>query len=584
MTLSWTSTGASYEVYRAAAGDPSFTPLAAVTNGSGRYTDSTAAANTSYTYAVVQTGGSSNGCGSEVTVTTGGSGGGNTIHSTIWTPSVIPVGTGSDAVAQLELGMRFTSSLTGYVAGIQFYHISADTSTIANVGHLWDATSQTLLGSATFPINSAVGWQEADFSQPVSIVAGHVYVVSYSDTSGHFAASFNYFAGGGQASAYPLQASTTGNGVFATSNSVTTNYPFPNQVNTAGGDGGDNYWVQPVFAAPTHSVIWGPSATPAGTASDTNTTQGVELGLQFTSDVSGYVTGIQFYHVSQDTGATVGHLWDNNGALMEPVTFATNSAVGWQEADFSQPKWITAGHVYTVSYSDAADRFGATGSYNFASGGQAAPLHSLTTGNGVFAETINTFPTKVNGVGDNYWVQPVFSTPVYSTIWTPSATPAGVGSDTNPTPAVLELGLQFTSSLSGSVTGVQFYHVSLDTGATVGHLWDATTQTLLNSATFASNSAVGWQEADFSQPVPIVAGHVYVVSYSDTVGYFAASGNYFASGGPASAYPLQGLTTGNGVFATSNNPNIYPFPNQVNTAVGDGGDNYWVQPVFSPNS
>jgi hypothetical protein len=72
----------------------------------------------------------------------------------------------------------------------------------------------------------------------------------------------------------------------------------------------------------------------------------------------------------------------------------------------------------------------------------------------------------------------------------------------------------------------------------------------LAQATFASESATGWQQVSFATPVAIQANTTYVVSYSAPVGRYAYDEGFFAS-----AYttgPLRALSSteasGNGVY------------------------------------
>ena len=58
--------------------------------------------------------------------------------------------------------------------------------------------------------------------------------------------------------------------------------------------------------------------------------------------------------------------------------------------------------------------------------------------------------------------------------------------------------------------GVRFYKYSDNTGTHIGSLW-CSAGTLLATGTFSDESASGWQELDFSSPVPITAGTTYVV-------------------------------------------------------------------------
>ena len=56
------------------------------------------------------------------------------------------------------------------------------------LGHLWDA-SGNLLATATFTGETASGWQEVDFTNPVAITANTTYVASYFAPAGGYAAT-----------------------------------------------------------------------------------------------------------------------------------------------------------------------------------------------------------------------------------------------------------------------------------------------------------------------------------------------------------------------------------------------------------
>ena len=91
----------------------------------------------------------------------------------------------------------------------------------------------------------------------------------------------------------------------------------------------------------------------------------------------------------------------------------------------------------------------------------------------------------------------------------------------------LEVGVKFTSSVAGSITGIEFYRAAGDNGPDIAQLWSST-GTLLASGTFSNTSASGWQTVTFSSPVAITAGTTYVASYHST-GAYAATTNYFAT-------------------------------------------------------
>jgi hypothetical protein len=158
------------------------------------------------------------------------------------------------------------------------------------------------------------------------------------------------------------------------------------------------------------------------------------------------------------------------------------------------------------------------------------------------------------------------------TIWRGSATPALlVDSDTNP----VELGVKFRADHDGYITGIRFYKTPANTGTHVGHLWTSTGR-LLASVTFSGETSSGWQQANFSRPVPISADTTYVASYHTTVGRYSADVGYFSSGSVRNG-PLRALSNwagGNGVYRYGRSGG---FPNQTYQS-----SNYWVDVVFMP--
>jgi hypothetical protein len=130
--------------------------------------------------------------------------------------------------------MRFTADRSGQITGVRFYKSSSNTGN--HVGSLWSSSGQ-LLAQATFTGETAGGWQQVQFSSPVTIDANTVYVVSY-HSSGVYSYDDNYFnlsVANPPLSALPA---SSGNGVYATSPVIT----FPSNSGN-----GRNYWVDVVF-------------------------------------------------------------------------------------------------------------------------------------------------------------------------------------------------------------------------------------------------------------------------------------------------------------------------------------------------
>ena len=159
--------------------------------------------------------------------------------------------------------------------------------------------------------------------------------------------------------------------------------------------------------------IWPSTAQPQ--VASANDPGPVNLGVKFTADVNGWITGIRFYKGAGNTGTHIGSLWTASGTLLGQVTFTNEPASGWQEADFSSPIAVTAGTTYVASY------FAPNGGYSddaaaFASSGvDNPPLHALSSpaagGNGVYGYASSpAFPaTSFNAT--NYWVDVVFTEP-----------------------------------------------------------------------------------------------------------------------------------------------------------------------------
>ena len=506
-----------------------------------------------------------------LSITIAGSAPPPTCPCTIWPSTATPGTSDTNQSKPVELGVKFTSSSSGFITGVRFYKGVNNTGT--HVGNLWSSTG-TLLASATFTGESASGWQQVNFSSPVAITANTVYVASYFSPTGDFAVDRNYF--NVATTNPPLQALQNG----ASGPNAVYNYgsssAFPTTSFSA-----SNYWVDVVFNGSGGSggsgalTIWPSTATPG--TSDTNQTNPVELGVKFTSSSSGFITGLRFYKGVNNTGTHVGNLWSSTGTLLANATFTGESAAGWQQVNFSPPVAITANTVYVASYFSPTGDFAVDRNY-FNVAATNPPLQALQNGasgpNGVYNYGgSSAFPTT-SFSASNYWVDVVFNSSGGSgalTIWPSTATPGTP--DTNQTNPV-ELGVKFTSSSSGFITGIRFYKGVKNTGTHVGNLWSST-GTLLASAAFTGESASGWQQVNFSPPVAITANTVYVASYFSPTGDFAVDRNYFnvATTNP----PLQALQNGasgpNGVY---NYGSSSAFPTTSFSA-----SNYWVDVVFS---
>ena len=671
-----------------------------------------------------------------------------------------------------NLGVKFTPTNNGTITGIRFYKLPDNIS--AHTGTLWSSTG-TQLATGTFSNESTEGWEQLNFSSPVSVTAGTTYIASYSIAGNHYSYTPNGLSspvvngpletvanggvyGYGAAGTFPSNSSssnywvdvafTTPSGTFAPT--VTSSTPgsgssgnpvtvtptatfsqavVPSSVtftlkdshgNTAAGSvsfdstgtiatfkpsspltqnttytatvsgaqtssgatmSGSVSWSFTTAGAQCPCSIFSSSSQPA-VASSGDTSSG-NLGVQFTPSVSGWISGIRFYKGSGNNGSHIGELWTSGGSLLGQVTFTSESASGWQEADFSSPIAVTAGTTYVASYFDP------DGDYSYTSGGFASavtngPLtapasSSVTPGNGVYNYSGSaSFPNSTYNAA-NYWVDVVFTMPPGAFGPTVTSSTPGSGSSGNPDtvtptatfsqavvpssvsftvkdsggntaagsvsldgtdtiatfkpssalapdttytatvsgaqtsgggtmsgsyswsfttagaqcpcsifssssqPAVASsgdtssgnLGVQFTPSANGWISGIRFYKGSGNNGTHIGELWTAS-GTLLGQVTFTSESASGWQEADFSTPIAVTASTTYIASYFDPDGdysYTAAGLSSAVTNGPLTAPASASVSPGNGLYSYSGSAS---FPNSTYN-----GNNYWVDVVFT---
>jgi len=163
-----------------------------------------------------------------------------------------------------------------------------------------------------------------------------------------------------------------------------------------------------------------------------------------------------------------------------------------------------------------------------------------------------------------------------ASLWPASTTPAvPAAADA----AGVELGVHFQPVVDGSVTGVRFYKGAGNNGTHIGSLWTSS-GTLLKSGTFTSETASGWQQLTFADPVPVQAGTSYVVGYYAPEGHYAYTSGYF-SGHSVSTSDLTAPADGTGGVPNGTyqygSAGVFPSSSYEST-------NYWVDVSFQPGS
>jgi N,N-dimethylformamidase beta subunit-like protein/uncharacterized protein DUF4082/Big-like domain-containing protein len=453
----------------------------------------------------------------------------------------------------------------------------------------------------------------------------------------------------------------------------TSGYPSPNYTGPASfsytisnGNGGTSTALVSITVSVATSSLF--SATSAPTTVTANDNSPLEIGMKFQSASAGKAIGVRFYKGPKNLGTHVGNLW-SSGALLATVTFANESATGWQQAYFSAPVTLAAGATYVVSY-HTSGFYSADANYfatAISSGPLTAPTSASSGGNGVYAYGSSSVYPANSFNATNYWVDVIFApagdlgnvppvanadsgfvvaknypltipasallandsdpnlltlsitgvssptggTVVYSAgsrtvTFTPSpgytgpasftyaiantqggtasasvsltvsstsslfgttATPATVSVND---PSSVELGVQFQTATAGTVSGIRFYKSTQNTGTHTANLWSVT-GTLLATATFVGETASGWQQVNFTSPVALAPGTIYVASYHTTTGFYSANGAYFASA--AVNGPLTAPAGNNGLYAYGS-ASVLPTGTFNST-------NYWVDVIFN---
>ena len=455
----------------------------------------------------------------------------------LWDNSTAPAVVDSGDATPVEVGMRFRVDTTGVITALRFYKAQANSGT--HVAHIWTSAG-ALLGTATFTNETASGWQTAVFSAPVSVTAGTTYVASYTAPNGHYSVSRNYFSPLGVDNG-PLHGVASG---AAGANGVYTYEPgsLPTLTYQA-----SNYWVDVEFNAAVAADTMAPTVTRFDQANGSSV---VTVGSAFTVTFSEAMNPATI-NVSTMT------MVRPDGRLVPSGCCPTSG--GWCSGCPLLNAVNNTNVPVTVSY-DAASK-----------------TATLTPSSPLDPSTVYTLIVNAGGVKDlagnaletDVWTSVYTSNqpaPVISSMFSASTVPTTVdGGDGQ----AVELGMKFTADQDGLVAGARFYKAAGNTGTHTATLWSRTGQKLA-TATFANETADGWQTVNFSSPVAVKAGTTYVISYHANNGHYSVVRNYFSSSREVG--PLN--TPANaGVFAYGADS---AFPNQSYQA-----SNYYVDVLLS---
>jgi hypothetical protein len=382
----------------------------------------------------------------------------------------------------LEFGLRFTPTIDGFVRGVRFYKGAGNSGT--HSGSLWSAAG-IRLATVTFTGETAVGWQTATFSTPVSVTTGTAYVVSYTAPQGHYAYALGAFEAAG-VSAYPLSVA----GGFGATPAGTYGQPgaFPTQ-----SFGSSHYFVDPVFTTVDDTPLTVGQVSPL--ASATSVPASTPLRATFVKPV-------------EPTSVSMSVTPSGGSAIAGTTTYDQTT----KTATFAPSAPLALGTTYAV--------------HVVAQDLQGKPLQ----GGGDWSFT-TVLPPQTSGVCP-------------CSLFDDSTTPETLDV---PDQNAVTVGVRFSSTRPGSVTALRFYKAPGNTGTHVGTLWTTDGQVVARG-TFTDEGSTGWQTLTLSQPAAIARDVEYVASYRTTVGHYSATiGGLSAA--DASRLPLRTPAGGAGVYS-----------------------------------
>ncbi len=274
-----------------------------------------------------------------------------------------------------------------------------------------------------------------------------------------------------------------------------------------------------------------------------NDGQPIQLGMRFTADVNGFVTGVRFFKHPENTGTHTGQLYSAAGILLAQVIFSNETASGWQEALFSSPVAITATTPYIISYHSATGRYSAVNPFfdtEKINGHLRGLADSDPAPNGIYKYTASpAFPTD-NYQSSNYYVDVVFNTENQTDATPPLVVSTAPGNNGNNINIHAGINVTFNEALdAGTVSGntIRLLQAGVPVAASVSYA----------SATLT---------AILTPDVPLS----YATAYTIEVAGGAADPRVKDAAGNALA------TTFTSVFTTKTAPVILPSPNE-----GPGG-------------
>lgn len=230
------------------------------------------------------------------------------------------------------------------------------------------------------------------------------------------------------------------------------------------------------------------------TTIDSNDSSPVTVGVKFTPSADGFISGLRFYKAAANTGTHTGTLYKSDGTVLSTVTFANESASGWQTASFGTAVPVNAGSTYVASYVAPNGHYSGDNEYFAYKNVNSGPLTALggyANPNGVYSVT-GGMP-GLSYQQTNYYVDVLFSTSNTTPLRVVSSTPLD-GSSSVSAQTVISAVLSRdpeVSSIAFTVTG-------------------PAGQAVQGSTTYDQNS----RSATFTPSAPLAQATTYNVSFT----------------------------------------------------------------------
>jgi hypothetical protein len=223
----------------------------------------------------------------------------------------------------------------------------------------------------------------------------------------------------------------------------------------------------------------------------TNDATAVSVGVKFTSDVNGWISGVRFYKGSGNGGTHTGSLWSSTGTRLATGTFTNESATGWQTLTFATPVPVTANTTYVASYYAPQGHYaGDSGVFN--NQYDNPPLHALASGaangNGVYAYGGDVFPGDTYGA-TNYGVDATIQLTPPPDTTPPTAQPAAPQAGATQVPINTKVQALFSESVvSSSISVTLKTAAGASVAGTIAYDDPSKTVTFTPSASLATNT------------------------------------------------------------------------------------------------